>query len=245
MKSLLVPAVLGLVACATIRATDDAIPTGVPLRGRVLYPDGSPAAGATVRATTACENQRVGFVKDAVTDEEGTFDIPSFDSRCGTFRFTAEKRESFWLRTGTEVFYPRENGTSPEVTLASVLPPDPITVQLDQRGGELELRVWDESAEAFVRAGLDIECPETWCGAMSTATGEGGAPDTVFLPARRYRVALHWYLCGSKTYFPETGPDLMVEVTEGQRQSAVLEVDIATIPAISSYDNFDGAPCRQ
>jgi len=220
------------------------VPIGVALRGRVIYSDGSPVPGARVLATTSCERDWAHFVDDALTADDGTFVIPSFDSSCGQIRFTAEKRDGFWLQTGIDPFYPRPNGTTPEVLLADNEPPDPITIQLDLRGGELELRVWDQSSGGYVRAGLDVDCPGAWCGAMSTATGEDGAAHIVFLPPRRYRVSLNWYLCGPKPYFPENKPSLTVDVVEGQMRTAVLRLDVTTIPAKPSYDNPDGVPCR-
>jgi hypothetical protein len=79
---------------------------------------------------------------------------------------------------------------------------------------------------------------------MSTATGEAGEVHAVFLPPRRYRVSLNWYLCGSKTYFPDTKPSITVDVVAGELRPAVLKIDVATIPAKHSYDNPDAEVCR-
>jgi hypothetical protein len=213
---------------------------GIPLRGRVIFPDGTPAVAATVVATTICETAGVHFVTDTQTSDDGSYVIPSFDSSCGHVRFTAEKREDFWLKTGKYVFYPRSNGTTPEVSLLGTVPPDPVTIQLDLRGGELEFRVWDAATNRHIHAGLMIECPGEWCGAMSTATGKDGTAHTVFVPARRYRLSLNRYMCGSKTYFPDGGPSMIIDVHEGERQSALVEVDVTAIPD----DNPKGELCR-
>jgi len=236
---------LGVVACASARSTDRvAIPIDIPLRGHVVYPDGSPAVGAKVVAATICERDWAHFVSDTLTTDDGSFVIKSFDTSCGEIRFTAEKRDGFWLKTGNEVFYPRPNGTPPEIHLLGDVSPDPLTIQLDLRGGELELKVWDESAKRHIRAGLMIECPGAWCGAISIATGESGAAHMIFVPARRYQVSLNWYMCGSRTYFPETGPSITVDALEGQRREAVLTIDVPMIRAKPSYDNPQGVSCQ-
>jgi len=234
-----------MMACASPQVAEGIeIPRGIPLRGRVIYPDGSPAGGAQVVAETVCEDSRVRLSDGAVTDADGSFGIATFDTSCRKLRFTAEKRDGFWLRTGKEVFYPRPNGTVPQLELVGAAPPEPVTIQLDLRGGELELAVWDESVKRRIQAGLDVECPKAWCGAMSIATGEDGSAHTIFVAPRRYKVSLNYYPCGAKTYFAKQRPSLIVDVVEGQRQFVLLKVDTRLVPAKSSYDNPKGESCQ-
>ena len=233
-----------VVACATADESKRAhFPTGVLLLGQVMYPDGSPAAGAKVVAETTCTDSTIHMVDDTVTDSDGSFAFTTFDSSCGRYRFTAEKRETFWLKTGKEVFYPQLNGTAPEIQLVDSTPPEPVLIQFGLRGAELEIAVWDEFTSRRIRAGLDVECPEAWCGAMGIATGKDGEPHTVFVPARRYRVTLNSYPCGAKKYFADGGPSITVDAIEGQRRSVELRINTRLVRAQSSYDNVKGAAC--
>ncbi len=235
-----------LVGCTSIQSAERrAVPLGVPMRGQVAYPDGSPSVGATVVATTVCQDDLSHLVQKTLTATDGSFVIESFDNGCGKVRFTAEKRDGFWLRTGSDPFYSSPNGTAPEVSVTSEIPPAPVKIHLDRRGGELELRVWDTGAERYIKAGIMVDCPGAWCGAMSTATVADGELYTVFLPPRQYRVSINWYYCGSKTYFPDNKPpSITIDVVEGELRTATLMVDVKAIQARSSYDNPNGAQCR-
>src|SRR5713101_4618118 len=123
------------VACASTPSGHlESVPLGIPLRGQVLYPDGRPAPGATVRAETVCVDSTAHFVDEAITGTDGTFEIRSFDAYCGQVRFSAEYRGAFWLKTGKEVFYPGPNGTTPEVDIRNASPPQPVNIVLGSRG---------------------------------------------------------------------------------------------------------------
>src|SRR5881296_2794750 len=120
MRNALVLLVVSCLGCASIHANGAKVaPVGVPMRGQVLYPDGTPAVGATVVAVTACPEDTAHFVNDVKTGADGSFSIASFDPTCGRVRFTAEHRERYWLKTGDNIFYPSTNGTTPEVDISA------------------------------------------------------------------------------------------------------------------------------
>jgi hypothetical protein len=237
-----------MTACASIGSESlEGFPRGIPLRGRVLYPDGSPASGANVRAETICRDSSVHFVADAVTDLDGGFVVASFDPFCGEVRFTAEYRSAFWLRTGEQVFYAGQNGTTPEIDLKSGMPPEPVTIRLEARGGAVELRVWDEATRRFIQAGLIIGRSLTEGrpgGGMSIATGKDGSSHTLFLPIGIYTVSLWYYPCGIKTYFASEKPEDTFEIVPTERISKTLTVNTFELGASSSYDNPGGEKCR-
>ena len=218
-------------------------PTRVPLRGQVLYPDGTPAAGAKVEAESICADSLVHIVGNTVSDSKGLFVFTSFDSSCGQYRFMAEKRDAFWLKTGKGVFYPHPNGTAPEIHVVDGTPAEPIFIEFELRGAELEIAVWDEFLGRRIKAGLDVACPETWCGAMGIATGEDGQAHTIFVPARRYKVTLNSYPCGPKKYFADDGPSITIDAVEGQRRTVELRINTRLLRARSSYDNVKGETC--
>lgn len=244
----------GVSACATTQPSESAqpaerasLPTGIPLKGRVIYPDGSPASGATVYADPTCRND-FGFSNLAHTSEAGSFEMLSVDPGCGQIRFTAEKREDFWLRTGDDPFYPRRNGTAPELVLTEGQFPEPVTIQLDLRGGTLELRAWDLSASRYISVSVCVECSAASCGILCTGTGPDGAGHTVFLPPRQYRASLNFFSCGTdgaETYQADQGPSITIDVVEGQLRSSVLKFDPKTVRAVTTWYQPKEFPCRE
>ena len=248
MRNAVVLLVVSCLGCASIRA-DGAkpVPFGIPMRGQVLYPDGTPAIGATVVAATVCPEDRAHFVKDVKTGDDGSFSIASFDPRCGHVRFTAEHRGGYWLKTGDDVFYPSTNGTTPQVNISDESPPPPVTIFLGARGGETEFQVWDEATDRFIYAGLDIEREPVngrRFGSISIATGDDGSSHTRLLPEGQYRVSVTRYPCGTKTFFVATRVWESFEVTPGQKAVKRLVVNTLNINASHSYDNPSGQKCR-
>ena len=237
-------------ACATIRQSNhrpgEVAPLGIPLRGLVIFNDGTPAAGATVTVSSACKNQLISLADDVMTDRDGHFKVNSFDSGCGTYSFKARDSARFWLPTGDGVFYMQPNGTEPQLSVSEGQVPDPVTLTLGLRGGELEFRVFDRASGSFIGATLDISRPPVQgrsFGAMSIATGRDGSSHTVLLPVGQFVVTVFEFPCGSKTYFARNPPEVMVEVVEGQRVSSTVEIDVRALDTRESYDNWTGQRC--
>lgn len=124
MKSIVIFG-LGLdLAGAFVRAT-----TGGGISGIVRYPDGSPSAGAKVTAITECDGMPFRLVQEARTSTDGSFHLPAFlGAECDKVRLYAEHVEELWLKTGPDVFYSGDNGTTPLVESAPGGPPGPPAV---------------------------------------------------------------------------------------------------------------------
>jgi hypothetical protein len=218
---------------------------GVPVQGRVLYPDGSPAAGAKVIAISACSDSSFHFVVEAASDSDGLFTIKSFDPQCNRIRFSAEKRDMFWLKTGSDFSYPHGNGTTPEVEVSNNIPPEPVVIKLELQGAELEISVWDEATEHAIYAEMNVNCIDKKCWILDIATGNKGEAHRIFVARHRYKIQLKSFLCGDKTYFAKDGPSITVDADEVKRKPVVLKVNTRLIPTKSSYDNPGAEFCRQ
>lgn len=234
-------------SCAIHRAVNSSIaPLGVPLRGMVLFPDGTPAAGAIVKAESDCPKNGFTLVNDAVVTSDGSFMIPSFDDMCARVRFTASYPSEYWLPTGQPMFCLAAAGTSPEVEIGD-RPVDPVSVILGVQGGEVEIRVFDTSSNRFVFGGLYVRplCGDEGKGrtSMGTATAKDGGPSRHLLPAGRYRVQLDQFRCNGKVYFPATPPGVEFEVTAAHLTPAVIRVDLSQVDTKSSYDNVEARRC--
>ncbi|MEE8201744.1 MAG: carboxypeptidase-like regulatory domain-containing protein [Candidatus Acidoferrales bacterium] len=220
---------------------------GIKMTGRVLYPDGRPAAGATVTVTTVCEEVTVHLARETKTAEDGSFVLESFDPGCNRIQFTAAKREEYWLETGEDSLYTGTNGTAPTVTLSPGSPPPPITIILGQRGGEVEIQVWDIATKRFIYAGLEFQrrpIEGQTFPFVYISTGEDGASHTVFLPVGEYEIALNYFDCRGKTYFADDLPQERFVVLEGEHRIEQLSVDITQVEVRSSYDNPGGERCK-
>lgn len=144
------------------------------ISGVVQYPDGKPSAGATVTGVTACDREPVHLVQTTKTSTDGSFHLQPFDSACTRIQLRASNIQELWLKTGLDVFYPRENGTAPIVEATATGSPAATVITLGERGGLASFRVWDKATERFISAGLYLErlpVPGAKFGSMQFATG--------------------------------------------------------------------------
>ncbi len=245
-RIVVVSLVLAVVGSA---ATQDKVPLKGGVSGFVLYPDGSPSSDATVVAVTNCKaDVHMSYVQKVRTSSDGSFYVPPFlASGCNHIRLSAEKRENFWLKTGREVFYESDNGTTPEVDAPWTGPSAVTEIKFGKQGALVSLRVRDVGSDRFIYAELQLERtppPEANFGSMRIATGHDGSPDTLLLPAGQYKIFLESYSCHGKTYFTNGAPLESLAVEAGEKLAKDFSVDIRAIKPIRSYDNPNAKPCE-
>jgi len=171
-----VPLVLVLSAFAPAQRAESRSSGGV--KGIVRYPDGTPSAGATVSAATEC-NEMVSRIQEVKTSTDGSFYVPSFpDARCNRIRLSAKKSEDLWLKTGHDVFYVGDNGTTPIVEASPSGSPTQTEIRLGNRGALVSFRVRDTATERFIWSRLYLEkvCTgrHVWLNANRHRTGRHG-----------------------------------------------------------------------
>jgi hypothetical protein len=213
--------------------------------GVVRYPDGSPTPHAEVRARTECDDDLITLSKTVKTAIEGSFYVPPFlSSHCDHVLLTAEKPEDFWLRTGREIFYESDNGTTPEVDVPRTGNPILTEIRLGRQGGFVSFRVRDVTSDRFIWAELRIErvppVPEADFNFMRTATG----PPALLLPAAQYKIFLESYSCHGKNYFTDGVPLELFTVEAAKTVTKDLSVDVRAIKPIRSAANPEGQPCE-
>lgn len=214
--------------------------------GVVRYPDGSPSPHAEVWARTECDDDLITLSKTVKTASEGSFYVPPFlSSHCDHVLLTAEKPEDFWLRTGREIFYESDNGTTPEVDVPRTGNPILTEIRLGRQGGFVSFRVRDVTSDRFIWAELRIErvppVPEADFNATQIATNS--AP--VLLPAAQYKIFLESYSCGGKNYFTDGGvPVEPLTVEAGEKVTKDFSIDVRAIKPVRSSQNPEGKPCE-
>jgi len=221
-----------------------------PLRGNVVFLDGTAAQGAKVRASAICNG--VSLVQDATTAQDGSFSFPLFhreipdgsDAACTQYRFGASKQEDFWLPSDTRVFTGVEP-IVPTVNLPISFPLQPVQIVLRVRGGEVSFRVWEVSTGRFVGAGLDLDgkaIEGKKLGAMLLATGEDGSEDTLLLPPGEYTVKVSAYPARQTMYCPlrESVSSSFI-VKPGTRLQETITIDARKIKLFK----FDQRKCKQ
>jgi hypothetical protein len=224
-------------------------PTGVLMQGKVVYPDGSAARGARIFVESNCTDTTVHLAQETIADLDGEFSMKSFDPACGKYRFFASHREAFWLPTRDHVFYEAPNGTTPTIELMAGQMPSPILIRLEQRGGEVELRAFDEATQSYIYAGLDIRrepvAEKTFGGRISTATRKDGSSHTLFLPPGSYVAEVSRYKCQGRVYFSAKPPTFRFSIKAGERQALTMKMNIADLEAKPSYDNPKAERCSR
>lgn len=238
---------LSILPLSGFAAAQDKTPLRVGgVSGIVRYTDGSPSSEAVVEAITNCnDDAHERFVQKFTTSSDGSFYVPPF-SNCNHIRLSAEKREDFWLKTGREVFYESDNGTTPEVDAPIIGSPVVTEIRFGRQGGLVSFRVRDAASDRFIYAELQLErtpMPGTKFGSMLIATGHDGSSDALLLPAGEYKISLESYSCHGKTYFTNGAHNESLSVQSGQKLAKDISVDLRAIKPIRSYDNPKAKPC--
>lgn len=230
---------VGPLFCAALvakRYTGDQTESAKQLHGKVVFPDGTPAAEATVRATTVCNDDpsydvHISHSQERTTAEDGTFSFPVFDPDCNRYRFTANKQADYWLPSDISVF----TGVPPIVSIiefSSSAPSQPVHIVLGIRGGKLEIRVWDVATNRFIRAGLYIDRKPVagkHFGSVQTETGTDGSAITELVPPGEYTVTVMSYLCGKDEYWTSNGPVSSFVVGSGTLLKETIRIDVRNI----------------
>jgi hypothetical protein len=231
-------------------SAQDTTPLKGGISGVVRYPDGSPCPNATVQAVTSCKNDvHLNLVKEVRTANDGSFYVPPFlTSGCNHIRLNAKKVEDLWLKTGHDVFYEADNGTSPEIDAPWIGSPATTEISLGKQGGLVSFRVRDKASDRFVWAELQLDRKPVQgakFGSMRIATGRDGSPDTLLLPAGQYEIFLESYSCHGKDYFTDHPPLLeLLTVKAGEKVSKDFSVDLRAIKPMRSYGNPGAKPCE-
>ena len=189
--------------------------------GVVRFPDGSPSGRTKVLAQTECKGMPFNLVNEVTTASDGSFHIPTFrEADCSEVRLYAEKPEDLWLKTGRNVFYKGDNGTTPLVNAPRSGPPAHADISLGIKGGLVNLRVRDTGSGKFIRAELSIKKisqADPDFGSIETATGRDGSPVPLLVPGGEYQVSILQYSCKTADYFARRPPRQTLVVTDGER----------------------------
>lgn len=211
--------------------------------GIVIFPDGSPVAGATVEAVTICKDEPFHLVQEVTTGENGEFNIPPSGS-CAQLRLSAKK--GLWLKTGQDVFYGKQIGTTPVVQLNGTQ--QRVEIRLGEMGGRVDVRVWDRATQRFVYADLSIKrmpVPGLKFGFVEmTATGQDGSAGTLILPAGTYEFSVDGFACGTQKYYARHPVREQVHVSSGKILEKDISIDVRNIRASQSYNNPSGEYCK-
>jgi hypothetical protein len=211
--------------------------------GTVLFSDGASAPRASVEAVTACPEDSVNFVQETVASDSGEFQFAFLNPDCRRVRISASK--GLWLKTGFDVFYGKQIGTSPVVEL-SPGNPQHTEVRLGELGGRVNFRVRDTATGRFIWAGLSLEriaIPGEKFGSMTIATGKDGSADTVLLPAGGYEVSVNRFACNDREMFAASLVRKTINVVAGETIDADIIVDVRKIKPSKTSANPHGAYC--
>ena len=224
-------------------------PTGVLMQGKVVYPDGSAARGARIVVESNCTDKTTHLAQETIADPDGEFSVKSFDPACGKYKFFASHREAFWLSTRDHVFYEAPGERAPAIELEAGRMPSPILIRLEHRGGEMELRAFDEATQSYIYAGLDIRrepvAERTFGGRISTSTKKDGSSHTLFLPPGSYVAEVSRYKCQARTYFLAQPPTFRFSIKAGERQALTMKINIAELETKPSHGNPKAERCSR
>jgi hypothetical protein len=212
--------------------------------GVVRYPDGSPSSYATVMAATNCDAGHLTLWKNVETANDGSFYVPPFlSSDCNHILLRAEKPGEFWLRTGRELFYESDNGTTPEVDAPRAGKPVVTEIKLGRRGGMGNVRVRDISSDRLIWAELRLARTPALDADFNSMQIATNSP-ALLLPAAQYEVFLESYSCHGRNYFSDDVPLEPLTVGAGERVTKEFLIDVRTIKATRSAENPEGKPCE-
>ena len=228
-----------------LAAAQEKVPHTGGVSGVVRYPDGSPSSHARVVAFTLCEDDLVTLQKQVKTASDGSFYVPPFlSSHCNHIRLYAEKPEDFWLRTGREIFYESDNGTTPEIDVPRTGKPIKTEIKPGKQGGLVSVRVRDITSDRFIWAELRIErvppVPEADFNFMQINADSSAE----LLPAGHYNIFLESYSCNGKNYFTDDVPLEPFTVEAGEKVTKDFSVDVRVIKSRPSSQNPMGKPCE-
>lgn len=246
MRSELIQLIVILVAISS-SSGQETKPGPIGISGVVQYPDGNPSAGATVTGRTTCDREPYHLVHTTKTSADGSFHLPSFDSECTRVQLSASKLDDLWLNTGTDIFYPRENGTAPIVDTAATGSPAATVIVLGERGALVRLRVRDKATQQFIQAYVSVKrlpVPGAKFGSMLAGTGKDGSADTLFLPAGEYEFSVDLYDCNRENYLAARSPHETLTVEAGQRVAEDISLDVRQMKTLKSPTNQHGKPCE-
>lgn len=228
--------------------------SGQPLRGKVVFSDGTAARGAKVEVSEICDGLTLS--QHTTTAEDGSFSFPLFhgnmldpthgDDGCKEYRFRASRREDCWIPSDENVF----SGVAPTVPTVDLrvgLPAQPVQIVLSIRGGEVSFRVWDVATGRFVRSELDLDRKPVEgkkFGSMMFATGEDGSADAILLPPGEYTVEVESYPCGTNEYWAARGPVRSFVVEPAKHVEEIVEIDVRNIKPSRTYDGRRLKNCK-
>jgi hypothetical protein len=236
-----------ILVIALHRTQPDPVGSG-GVSGVVRFPDGSPSGGAKVSAKTECKGMPFTLVNEVTASSDGSFHIPAFEKAdCSEVQLSAEKPEDLWLKTGRNVFYKGDNGTTPLINARRSGPPAHADIDLGIKGGLVNLRVRDTGSGKFIWAELSIEKipqAEPEFGSIETATGRDGSPVPLLVPGGEYQVSILQYACKTTDDFARRPPRQTLVVPEGERITKDINLDIQLIEAAKTYSNPHGRACK-
>jgi hypothetical protein len=199
---------------------------GEPLCGLVTHPDGTPAASAVVKATTACDDMRERLVTETTSNESGKFSLVPPDSKCRQVRLQAAKESDYWLETGAWPDILGTNGGAPILDLDA--PATPLVLQLGQQGGRLSISVSDAATGVNYSARVVIR----WCGGDPLSEGyeirasmDDAYSVEFLLPAGSYCVGVSDAKVGESTEYPTKAECTLIEVRARESRELRLTVD--------------------
>jgi len=185
--------------------------------------------------------------QEVKASSDGSFHFPAFrEADCNKVRLSAEKAEDLWLRSGHNIFYEGDNGTTPLIEVPQSGVPAMADITLGIRGGLVSFRVMDTATSRFIWASFSVEkvpVANRRFGSMLIATGRDGSPDTLLLPPGPYEISIVQYSCGKADYFARIPPRESLTVTAGQRTTKDISVNVRLIRAAKTHSNPHGKPC--
>jgi hypothetical protein len=226
-------------------------PSAQELRGEVVSPDGTPVAGATVVATSICEQRFQGDTKarpskEKTTAQDGTFSFPVFEPDCNRYSFSASKKADYWLPSD-EDSSTGETPAAPVVVVSDRSATQPIRIVLRVRGGEVSFQVWDIATGRLVRAELGIVRKPVGgkkFGSISIATGKDGSPASRLLAPGEYAVTVRSYPCREKEYWTARGPVHSFMVGPGTHLEETISIDVRNIRPLPVFDGRQVENCN-
>lgn len=210
------------------------------ITGVVVLADGTPVAGATVKAVADCRTDPSkaadpqGGIETTTTAADGRFSFPAFAPGCGRYHLGAGKEADYWVVPNVQS-YGRDDFNSVDVEAPSSQPSQPATIRLTMRGGLLVVTVKDTSTGRVVDAGViivprpDQPHPGGVIGQL-VPPGRGPTPTIrKLLPPDIYRVRVVNYPCGDERFMTMEGARVTIPIQPGVELDETLEMNVQTV----------------